>query len=252
MGEPLPRPATGRAPAARGGAARQPARVPLRARRCRARGCGDRGPQPHAPGRAPAPRHRADPLRACDHRAEAPRAARADLGRAAADARDRLDARARAGRVPGRRPGPRPVGRHDLGAHLHERDVGRAQGGDLLAAPAHGDRQPHGHDHGSRRRRHRLRLHAAVPLERGAGGLGAVDRLRREHRPGPEVLRVRLPARHPPLWLDVLQLHRQAARLHHRDSRATRRRGQPAAGRVRQRGLAPGGGGVRRAATAST
>ena len=26
-----------------------------------------------------------------------------------------------------RRPGPRPVGRHDLGAHLHERHVGRTR-----------------------------------------------------------------------------------------------------------------------------
>ena len=34
-------------------------------------------------------------------------------------------------------------------------------------------------DHGPRRRRHRLRVHAAVPLERGAGRVGAVDRVRR-------------------------------------------------------------------------
>ena len=41
------------------------------------------------------------------------------------------------------------------------------------------DRHPHGGDHGPRPRRRRLRLHAAVPLERGDGRVGAVDRRRR-------------------------------------------------------------------------
>ena len=36
--------------------------------------------------------------------------------------------------------------------------------------------QPHGDHHGPRRRRHRLRVHAALPLERADGRVGAVDR----------------------------------------------------------------------------
>ena len=57
--------------------------------------------------------------------------------------------------------------------------------------------------------------------------------------------RVGLAARRPPLRRDLLQLHRQAAGLPARAARAARRRRQPAAGRVRQRGLAPGGRRVR-------
>ena len=91
--------------------------------------------------------------------------------------------------------------------------VGRAEGGDLLAAPAARHRQPHGHDHGPRPRRRRLRVHAAVPLERGAGRLGAVDRLRRVASGLARSSRAsRLARRRPPLRLDLLQLHRQAAR----------------------------------------
>ena len=48
-------------------------------------------------------------------------------------------------------------------------------------------------------RRHRLRVHAAVPLERGAGRVGAVDRHAVRGRPRPAVLRVALAARRPPL-----------------------------------------------------
>ena len=48
----------------------------------------------------------------------------------------------------------------------------------------------------------------------------------------------RLARRHPPLRLDLLQLHRQAARVPARAARARRRRRQHAARRVRQRGIA--------------
>ena len=50
----------------------------------------------------------------------------------------------------------------------------------------------------------------------------------------------RLAPRRPPLRLDVLQLHGQAARVPARAARARRRRRQPVARRVRQRGLARG------------
>ena len=46
-------------------------------------------------------------------------------------------------------------------------------------------------DHGPRPRRRRLRLHAAVPLQRGDGRVGAVARRRRVGRPGPPVQRPR-------------------------------------------------------------
>ena len=85
--------------------------------------------------------------------------------------------------------GHRARPRHALGADLHLGDVVSAQGGDLHAAPAPRDRQPHADDHGPRARRRRLRLHAAVPLQRGEGGLGAVDRGRGVGRPGPALQR---------------------------------------------------------------
>ena len=55
----------------------------------------------------------------------------------------------------------------------------------------------------------------------------------------PTVLGVRLPARRTSLRRDVRQLRRQAADLHHGDARAARRRGQPAAAGLRQRGQRP-------------
>ena len=85
---------------------------------------------------------------------------------------------------------PRARRRLDLGADLHVGHLRRAEGGDLLAAPAARHRQPHVDDHGPRPRRRRLRVHAAVPLERGAGRLGAVARDAVRGRPRPAVLRV--------------------------------------------------------------
>ena len=59
-------------------------------------------------------------------------------------------------------------------------------------------------------------------------------------RARPAVQRVGLAPRHPPLRLDLLQLHRQAARVPARATGAARRRRQPVAGRVRQRRIARG------------
>ena len=142
--------------------------------------------QPHPARRAPPARHRAHALRAGDHRAAPRGAARADRRRAAAGAHvdpvrrrrrsasrrsatsldDALDA------VPSDDLGHRTRRRRDLGADLHVGHVDGAEGGDLLAAAAARDRQPHADDHGPRARRRRLRVHAAVPLERGAGRAG--------------------------------------------------------------------------------
>ena len=88
--------------------------------------------------------------------------------------------------------GHRTRRRRDLGADLHVGHVRRAEGGDLLAAAAARDRQAHGDDHGPRSRRRRLRLHAAVPFERGAGRLGAVARHAVRGRARPPVLGVGL------------------------------------------------------------
>ena len=101
------------------------------------------------------------------------------------------------------------------------------------------------------RRRRRLRLHAALPLERGPSGLGAVTGHAVRHRARAPVLGVGLVARHPPLRVDLLQLHRQAARVPPRATRTTRRRRQHAARRVRQRGFARGRRDVRGAGTDS-
>ena len=104
------------------------------------------------------------------------------LGASLADALGRARRRGRS-RARARR-------RLDLGADLHVGHVRRAEGGDLLAAPPARHRQAHVDDHGPRPRRRRLRVHAAVPLERGAGRLGAVDRDAVRGRPRPPVLRV--------------------------------------------------------------
>ena len=136
-----------------------------------------------------------------------------DSPRRAARGDSDLDARAGA-RSARDDPGLEPDPSTPLGADLHLGHVGRAEGGDLLAAPAARHRQPHGDDHGPRARRRRLRLHAAVPLQRGAWSagrrrscIGASVGL------GPPVLRVGLAARRPPLRRDLLQLHGQAARV---------------------------------------
>ena len=98
-----------------------------------------------------------------------------------------------------------------------------------------------------RPRRRRLRGHAAVPLQRADGGLGAVDRGRCLGRPGPAVQRVGVAARRAPLRRHLVQLHGQAAVVPGGLARASRRRRQPVAGGLRQRGRAPGARSVRHA-----
>ena len=61
----------------------------------------------------------------------------------------------------------------------------------------------------------------------------------RDGRVAPPLLRHELPARPPPLRRHVLQLRRQAAELHPRDTCRGRRCRQPVAGCVRERGLTP-------------
>ena len=109
------------------------------------------------------------------------------------------------------RPRPRARCRHAVGPDLHERHLGRTEGGHLLTAatPRHG--QPDADDHGPHPRRRRLRLHAAVPLERGPGRVGALDRGRLLDRARPQVLGFGLAAGCAPVRIDVLQLHRQTA-----------------------------------------
>ena len=62
-----------------------------------------------------------------------------------------------------------------------------------------------------------------------------------------QVLCIAVPSRCPPLRRDLCQLRRQAAVLRARHTRASGRRGQPAAGRLRQRGRARRRRAVRRA-----
>ena len=87
--------------------------------------------------------------------------------------------------APGDDPGLEAGRRVAVGADLHVGHVVGAQGRDLHAAASAADRCAHGGDHGPRSRRRRLRLHAAVPLERAHGRLGAVDRGRRVGRRWP-------------------------------------------------------------------
>ena len=194
----------GRAPPRRR-AARQHARLPLRVRRCGADRRRDRraSTTPAAtstccatsstrtaascsPSRATRrcsrrSRTSCRPILSSTRFADADDARRA-LGASLADALRRARRRVR----------PRARARHrlDLGADLHVGHVGRAEGRHLLATPAARHRQAHVDDHGPRPRRRRLRVHAAVPLERGAGRVGAVDRHAVRGRPRAAVLRV--------------------------------------------------------------
>ena len=236
---PVPGAPAGRPATPRRRAGRQHPRVPLHLRR-RGPDRGDRRrPEPHPPGRAPvagpAPRRR----RPRHHRAGPPGRPRPDPGRPRPARRERAPRRPRARGGPARRrrrPRPRARPRHPLGAHLHLGDVVGAQGGHLHPAPAPGDRQPHADADGHRPRRRRLHLHAPVPLQRGDGGLGPLDRGRGVGRPGPALQRQPVAARHPPLRRHLVQLHGQAPQLPGGLAGAARRRRQPAAGGVRQRG----------------
>ena len=85
-----------------------------------------------------------------------------------------------------------------------------------------------------------LRLHAAVPLQRTHGGVGAVAGGRLLGGAGPALLGLGLAARRASPRRHLLQLHGQAAVLPGRHPRTARRRRQPRAHRLRQRGLARG------------
>ena len=156
--------------------------------------------------------------------------------------------RARLGRAP-RGSGParavprgRRDGHPDDDLHLgHQRRPegrpGGAPDGALLGAEP--GRAVLGH-----RRRRLLHLDAAVPLERGGGGLGGRARLGCGDGAG-AVLGVPVPLGRAALRRDVHELRRQAAGLRPGHAGAARRRRQPAAGRVRQRGQRPRHRGVR-------
>ena len=196
-----------------------------RARRLRAGGAQHHAAGPGAAGRRPAGR-----LPAAPRRRRAPGAARrARPRRGPRGRRRRLGARRRADPAQGGR-----AARHlhdDLHLGHQRRAEGRA-GLALHGADGRGDAGRAVLDHPRRRL---LRVDAAVPLQRRGGGLGGRGRGRRGGRAGP-VLGVRVPRRRAPPRRHLRQLRRQAAGLRARHRGAARRRRQPAAGGVRQRG----------------
>ena len=217
-------------------AARQRARVLDHARRVpRCRGATLVGHQPDPPRRRAGPRRAAHRLRAADHRADAPRAAR---GRG----------RRRAGRRVLRR-STTPEWDDALapyaGAPLPDVEVAPARHvhadlhvGHDRRAEGRADEPRQAARRGARTSRAASRsppddvcysVDAAVPLERGGRRLHRTDGGRRDHGAAPPVLGERLPARRAQVRRDVLQLRRQAAHVHPRHARAARRRRQPAA-----------------------
>ena len=176
----LPGAPAGRRAAPRRCAGRQHPRVPLHLRRGGARRGHRRRPEPHPPGRAPAagpaPRRR----RPRRHRAGPRGRPRPDPGSTSGCARGQRrsvpapELEARSARRPPTIPAPEPDLDTRWALDLHLGHVVGPQGGHLHPAPAAGDRQPHADAAGPRPRRRRLRVHAAVPLQRGHGGLGAV------------------------------------------------------------------------------
>ena len=185
-------------------------------------------------------------LRAPRHRDRAPRPARR-RGRASSP-RDRLfvvdDARSGTRALAPYAGAPLPdvdgrPARH-VHADLHVGHHRRAEGRAHEPRPAHRLRartSPSMFGLGARRRL--LLGDAALPLERGGRRASPnVDRVGRDRGAAPPVLGERLPPRRAQVRRHVLQLRRQAAHLHPRDARATRRRRQHVAHRVRQRGRA--------------
>ena len=243
--------------APRRGAARQHARLPLRVRRRRADRGRDRRPEPHAPRRAPVARHRAraTAVSSSPNRATRRCSSRSRIAFPRCSSRPGSPTRTTDGF--GRRPGrslPDALAAHDDAVDAGiEPDVdsiwaliftsGTSDAPKAVICSQRrllvtGKRMSMIMDLGPRR--HRLRVHAAVPLERGAGRLGAVDRHAVHGEPRPPLLRLGLVARHSPLPGDVLQLHGQAARVSPRAAGARRRRRQHVCGsrsatRVRRR-----------------
>lgn len=110
------------------------------------------------------------------------------------------------------------------------------QGGHHVARSARPRGHVDAHAHPTAAERRRLHLDAAVPLQRAVHGLGAQPGHRQHGCVAAHVLGVGLPARRASVRRHLLQLRRQAAGLHPRHPRATRRRRQHAALRLRQRG----------------
>ena len=192
--------------------------------------------QHDAPRRRPGRRHQAVRLPAGARRRRAHAAARRPRSGRCHRARRRRARLPRGGRGGGtacaasrsRRRGHR---RDDLHVGHQRRPEGGAvrprDGGDVRRQPGRAVRA-----HGRRRV---LPVDAAVPLQRGGGGLGGGDGVRRDDG-AREVLAVAVPARHPPVRRHVHELRRQAAGTGAGHARAARRRRQHAAGGVRQRG----------------
>ena len=256
--------ASRRRAAARRGVARQHARLPVRVRRGGVDRCGDRRPQPHPPGRASrcATQHTHCGLVITEPRHEAllarsptgfPRSSRRRASRCPTIRRRHSVNRWPTRSHPRGRRRSRDRARHrlDLGVDLHVGHLRRAEGRDLLATAAARDGQADDDDHGPRPRRRRLRVHAALPFERGAGRMGAVAGHAVRGRAGPALLGVALARRRAPVRRDVLQLHGQAARVSARATRArpttpTTRCGSRSATKDRPRSSTPS-----RAASAS-
>ena len=136
--------------------------------------------------------------------------------------------------------GPRSAVRAAPAVHVRV-DRG-AEGGDLLHRPV-GVHLPGQPDRVHRRGRG-LQRDADLPRQRADGRARPVPGERLGVRDAAEVLRLRVPARHPPVRRDLLQLRRPVAGLHPGPAGAPGGVGQPAAVRLRHRGLGPGPGRV--------
>lgn len=143
----------------------------------------------------------------------------------------------RGGRTPGYRGAFSIRGsRRPFHADLHLGHQRRPEGGEVQP-PQGCDRRRDDHaalQSGPRRRL--LRLDAVVPFQRGAGRLGGGCGLPRLNGVATQIFGVAVPGRRPPLWRHLRQLRGQASFVCACDTGASRRRGQPAAGGVRQRG----------------
>ena len=130
---------------------------------------------------------------------------------------------------------------------VHLGHLGRPQGLPVQPGPAGPDRRHRGPDVRAHRGRRLLPGHAPLPLQRPDGRVGPGPGRRGHRRPPRTVQRLAVPRRRPPLRRHLLQLRGQAPLLHPGHPGAPRRRRQPAAAGVRQRGGRGRRGPVRRA-----
>ena len=146
----------------------------------------------------------------------------------------------RRSRGPPRCAGDRAGGRarRHVHADLHVRYQWRPQGRDLQPRQGRDRRCDDDRPIRARARRHLLCVHAAVPLERGAGRLGGVTGVPGLDGVAAQVLCLAVSSGRPTLRRDLRELCRQAAVVCARYSGSPRRRGQPAEGGVRERGCA--------------